>query len=146
MRHNGIDLSAIPFRERPDGYLAFLGRMSPEKAPAEGIARRARACCSDRGRVPRARRAGVPETSRRSSGAAVVWLGELDAAGKYALLAGARALLFPIAWPEPFGMVMIEAMACGTPVLATSQGSVAEVVGDGYTGFVRADPEELAAP
>jgi glycosyltransferase involved in cell wall biosynthesis len=73
----------------------------------------------------------------------VVWLGELNAAEKFDLLAGARALLFPIAWPEPFGMVMIEAMACGTPVLATARGSVPEVVADGVTGFVRATPDEL---
>ena len=72
-----------------------------------------------------------------------MWLGELDAPEKYALLAGARALLFPIAWEEPFGMVMIEAMACGTPVLATARGSVPEVVADGLTGFVRATPDAL---
>jgi glycosyltransferase involved in cell wall biosynthesis len=59
------------------------------------------------------------------------------------MLAGARALLFPIAWPEPFGMVMIEAMACGTPVLATGRGSVPEVVADGLTGFVRDTPDAL---
>ena len=144
--HNGLVLDQAPFRAEPDGYLAFLGRMSPEKGPADAI------------RI--ARGAGLPlligakcreptehEYFARhvapALGPDVVWLGELDAAGKYALLGGARALLFPIAWPEPFGMVMIEAMACGTPVLATARGSVPEVVADGVTGFVRATPDEL---
>jgi glycosyltransferase involved in cell wall biosynthesis len=144
--HNGMDLDAAPFRARPDGYLAFLGRMSPEKGPAEAI-RIARgaglplliaAKCREPAEHEYFARHVAPEL-----GPGVVWLGELDAAGKYALLAGARALLFPIAWPEPFGMVMIEAMACGTPVLATRRGSVPEVVADGVTGFVRATSDEL---
>lgn len=144
--HNGLALDSAPFRAQPDGYLAFLGRMSPEKGPADAI------------RI--ARRAGLPlligakcrEPAEHAYfarhvapalGPGVVWLGELNTAEKYELLAGARALLFPIAWPEPFGMVMIEAMACGTPVLATARGSVPEVVADGVTGFVRATPDEL---
>jgi glycosyltransferase involved in cell wall biosynthesis len=144
--HNGLALETAPFRARPDGYLAFLGRMSPEKGPHDAILI--------------ARRAGLPlligakcrEPEEREYfaryvepelGPDVVWLGELDAAEKYSLLAGARALLFPIAWPEPFGMVMIEAMACGTPVLATARGSVPEVVADGVTGFVRDTADEL---
>lgn len=144
--HNGMDLDAAPFRARPDGYLAFLGRMSPEKSPADAI-RIARAAglplliaakCREPAEHEYFARHVAPEL-----GPGVVWLGELDAAGKYALLAGARALVFPIAWPEPFGMVMIEAMACGTPVLATARGSVPEVVADGVTGFVRETPDEL---
>ena len=144
--HNGLALDAAPFRARPEGYLAFLGRMSPEKGPADAI------------RIARA--AGVPlligakcreeaehayfaEHVAPFLGPDVVWLGELTAPEKYELLGGARALLFPIAWPEPFGMVMIEAMACGTPVLATARGSVPEVVADGVTGFVRETPGEL---
>ena len=144
--HNGLAIESVPFRAKPDGYLAFLGRMSPEKGPKEAI--------------EIARRAGLPlligakcrEASEReyfdehvapAIGPDVVWLGELNAAEKYDLLAGARALVFPIAWPEPFGMVMIEAMACGTPVLATRHGAVPEVVADGITGFVRETPDEL---
>jgi glycosyltransferase involved in cell wall biosynthesis len=146
--HNGLPLESAPFRAIPDGYLAFLGRMSPEKGPADAI------------RI--AKRAGLPlligakcrEAEEHAYFAAhvepelgpdVVWLGELDAAQKFELLAGARALVFPIAWPEPFGMVMIEAMACGTPVLATAHGSVPEVVADGITGFIRDTPDELVA-
>jgi glycosyltransferase involved in cell wall biosynthesis len=122
--------------------------MSPEKGPAEAI------------RI--ARRAGIPlligakcredaehayfaEHVEPQLGPDVVWLGELNATEKFDLLAGARALVFPISWQEPFGMVMIEAMACGTPVLATARGSVPEVVADGVTGFVRASPDELVA-
>jgi len=144
--HNGLDIAAAPFRADPDGYLAFLGRMSVEKGPADAIriARRSgvplliAAKCREPAEHEYFERHVEPEL-----GPDVVWLGELDAAGKYDLLAGARALLFPIAWPEPFGMVMIEAMACGTPVLATARGSVPEVVADGVTGFVRATPDAL---
>jgi glycosyltransferase involved in cell wall biosynthesis len=144
--HNGLDLGVAPFRESPGEYLAFLGRMSTEKGPADAI--------------HIARRAGIPlligakcrEPAERryferyvepELGPDVIWMGELDATAKYRLLSCARALLFPIAWPEPFGMVMIEAMACGTPVLATARGSVPEVVADGVTGFVRDTAEEL---
>ena len=144
--HNGMALDAAPFRARPDGYLAFLGRMSPEKGPADAI-RVARAAGLPLLIGAKCREAAEHEYFAQNIAPAlgpdVVWLGELDAARKYALLAGARALLFPIDWPEPFGMVMIEAMACGTPVLATARGSVPEVVADGVTGFVRATPQEL---
>ena len=146
VRHNGLDLDPVPFRPRPDGHLAFLGRMSPEKGPADAI-RIAKAAgvplligakCREPAEHEYFARHVEPEL-----GPGVGWLGELDAPEKYALLAGARALLFPIAWEEPFGMVMIEAMACGTPVLATARGSVPEVVADGLTGFVRATPDAL---
>jgi glycosyltransferase involved in cell wall biosynthesis len=146
VRHNGLDVDAVPFRARPEGYLAFLGRMSPEKGPADAI-RIARAAglpllIAAKCREP-AEHAYFAEHVEPQLGPDVVWLGELNADAKYELLGGAAALLFPIAWPEPFGMVMIEAMACGTPVLATACGSVPEVVADGVTGFVRGDVEEL---
>ena len=78
-------------------------------------------------------------------GDGVEYVGEVGGAEKLDLLAGAMCLLNPIAWPEPFGMVMIEALACGTPVVATPCGSVPELVTDGVTGFVRADDAGLAA-
>ena len=144
--HNGLALETAPFRARSDGYLAFLGRMAPEKGPHDAIliARRAglplliAAKCREPEEHEYFAKHVAPEL-----GPDVVWLGELGAAEKYSLLGGARALLFPIAWPEPFGMVMIEAMACGTPVLATARGSVPEVVADGVTGFVRDTADEL---
>jgi glycosyltransferase involved in cell wall biosynthesis len=144
--HNGIAVDEVPFRARDDGYLAFLGRMCPEKGPAEAIriARAAgrRLLIGAKCREP-AEHAYFEEHVAPELGPDVVWLGELDAARKYELLGGAAALLFPIDWPEPFGMVMIEAMACGTPVLATARGSVPEVVADGVTGFVRDRAEAL---
>lgn len=136
---NGVDLARVPFRARGEGYLAFLGRISPDKGAAEAIAI--------------ARRAGMPlvmaakcrdDEERRHFdehvaphvGHGVEWLGEIGTEDKYRLLGGASALLFPIDWAEPFGMVMVEAMACGTPVVATRRGSVPEVVRDGVSGLV----------
>ena len=78
-------------------------------------------------------------------GADATYLGPVDDAQKSQLLGGARALLFPIDWPEPFGLVMIEAMACGTPVVAWNRGSVPEIVEDGVTGFIVASEAEAVA-
>jgi glycosyltransferase involved in cell wall biosynthesis len=78
-------------------------------------------------------------------GGEVQYVGELDENGKYELLGAAAALLNPIQWSEPFGLVMIEALACGTPVVATREGSVPEIVDDGRTGFVRDEVDDLAA-
>ena len=144
--HNGIDLDQAPFRERSEGYLVFLGRMGHEKGAATAIhiARRAglpiklAAKCREPAEREYFERYVAPEL-----GPDVTWLGELGPDEKYALLGGALGLVFPIDWEEPFGMVMLEAMACGTPVLATPRGSVPEVVPDGVTGFVRATEDEL---
>ena len=77
-------------------------------------------------------------------GDGIEYVGELDEAGKFELLGAATALLNPIQWSEPFGLVMIEALACGTPVVATSSGSVPEIIDDGRTGFIRDTAEDLA--
>jgi glycosyltransferase involved in cell wall biosynthesis len=145
--HNGLDLDDIPVGAGRGDHLAFLGRMSPDKGVAEaiGIARavgmplRIGAKCREPAEQEYFGRVVEPLL-----GGDVEWLGELDQAGKIALLADAAALVFPIRWAEPFGMVMIESMAVGTPVLATRWGSVPEVVRDGVTGIVRDSPEELA--
>ncbi len=79
------------------------------------------------------------------AGGSVDFIGEIDDTQKPAFLSGARALLFPIRWQEPFGLVMIEAMACGCPVIATPMGSVPEVIEDGLTGFIAADPDAAVA-
>ncbi len=146
--HNGIDVDALPAGSGRGGYLAFLGRMTPDKGVAEAIAVARRAGMplriAAKCREP-AEREYFARTVEPLLGDDVTWLGEVDQAGKIALLADAAALVFPIRWPEPFGMVMIEAMAVGTPVLATRWGSVAEVVRDGVTGVVRDRPEDLAA-
>jgi glycosyltransferase involved in cell wall biosynthesis len=145
--YNAIDLEEAPFRAEPGGYLAFLGRMAPEKGVAEAItlARRAglplriAAKCREPAEQAYFERAVAPHL-----GPDVEYLGELGRAATYEFLSRASALLFPISWREPFGMVLIEAMACGTPVLATNRGAVPEVVLDGVTGFVRDTPAELA--
>lgn len=128
-----------PHTQPGEGYLAFLGRISPEKRPDRAIAI--------------ARRAGIPlriaakvDTVDRPyfheqiepllDDPLVQFIGEINDKDKEAFLGNARALLFPIDWPEPFGLVMIEAMACGTPVIAWNCGSVPSVVDDGLTGFI----------
>ena len=143
---NGIDVRHVPFGTGGDA-LVFLGRMAPEKAPdaAIRIARRAglpirlAAKC----REP-AERAYFEERVRPLLGPGVEWLGEVSARERELLLAESRALVFPIDWPEPFGMVLLEAMAAGTPVLARPHGAVPEIVRDGVTGFVHDDEVALA--
>jgi glycosyltransferase involved in cell wall biosynthesis len=148
-------LDQYTFNPRMGGYLAFLGRISPEKGLDTAI------------RI--ARRAGVPlligarmplphlhdpnvqadwqywenEVQPLLEGKQVELLGQLAGWDKNDLLRDAAALLFPIRWPEPFGLVMIEALACGTPVLALREGSVPEIVNDGVTGFIRDTEDEL---
>jgi glycosyltransferase involved in cell wall biosynthesis len=144
--HNGLDMSAVPFGPSPGDHLVFLGRMAPEKGASEAIDI-ARACgrrimLAAKCREPK-ERAYFASVIKPKLGPDAVWLGEVDTQAKFELLAGAAALVFPIDWREPFGMVMIEAMACGTPVLATRRGSVPEIVVDGMTGFIRESPHEL---
>jgi glycosyltransferase involved in cell wall biosynthesis len=127
------------------GYLAFLGRISPEKRVDRAIA-----IASAVG-VPLKIAAKVDKVDQEYFKSeiepllklpGVEYIGEIDDQEKTAFLQGARALLFPIDWPEPFGLVMIEAMACGTPVLAFQNGSDREVIYDGVTGFVVKNVEE----
>ncbi len=131
------------------GYLAFLGRISAEKRPDRAI-RIARALG-----IPLKIAAKVDKADKKyfeteikpllDEGGDVEFVGEVDERGKTKFLGEARALLFPIDWPEPFGLVMIEAMACGTPVLAFRHGSVPEVVEDGVTGRIVGSMEEAIA-
>ena len=121
------------------GYFAFLGRISPEKGIESAI--RIAASCGVKLKV--AAKIGEEDSlyyeqvvAPLLAGGQVEFIGEIDDGEKPGFLSGARALLFPIAWPEPFGLVMIEAMACGCPVVAFRRGSVPEVVEDGVTGFI----------
>jgi glycosyltransferase involved in cell wall biosynthesis len=131
--HNGIDAGAFPFRAEGGDYLAFLGRMIPSKGAAEAV-RIAREldfplimAGPSTDWFERDVRPAVDDRSIR-------YLGPVDPAARNELLAGAAALLYPITYPEPFGLVMVEAMACGTPVAAFGVGAVPEVVEQGVGG------------
>jgi glycosyltransferase involved in cell wall biosynthesis len=147
--YHGMDADLSWFRAKPQGYLAFLGRMSPEKGPDRAIA------IAKRLGMPLKMAAKVDTNDRAYFQEHIVplldhplieFIGEIGDAEKPEFLGNAAALLFPIDWPEPFGLVMIEAMACGTPVIAYRCGSVPEVIDHGLTGFiVRNEAEAVAA-
>lgn len=148
--YHGLPMANFRFSPAPvGGYLAFLGRISPEKGPERAIAL--------------ARASGIPLRIAAKIDPAddayfhrciepllddplVEFVGEIGEADKSEFLGNALALLFPVDWPEPFGIVLIEAMACGTPVVAWDRGSVPEIVDDGVTGFVvNSEAEALGA-
>ncbi len=145
--HNAIAMDAYPFHADNDGYLLFLGRMSPDKGAHHAVAL--------------ARETGLPmilagkmqDVEERHHfeahvkpflGGNIEYVGEVSHDEKVRLLQHARATVFPIQWPEPFGLVMVESMACGTPVVATRQGAVPEVIEQGRSGIIVDSPEELA--
>jgi glycosyltransferase involved in cell wall biosynthesis len=145
--YNGINLPDYNFHARAGDYLAFLGRLAPDKGVEDAIAV--------------ARMAGLPlklaakidpidrayyeqRLAPLLADPQFTYIGEVDQRTKDAFLGGARALLFPIRWPEPFGLVMAEALATGTPVIAGRFGSVPEVIEDGVTGFICDSVEEMA--
>ncbi|HLK11804.1 MAG TPA: glycosyltransferase family 4 protein [Candidatus Binatia bacterium] len=147
--HHGLPPDLLrPGRGR-GGYLAFLGRISPEKRVdrAAEIAARSGIPLRIAAKVDPADRQYFAEVVRPLFGRpGIEYLGEIGEAEKAEFLGGARALLFPIDWPEPFGLVMVEALACGTPVVAFRGGSVAEVIEDGVSGFVvDSVPDAVAA-
>jgi glycosyltransferase involved in cell wall biosynthesis len=147
--HHGLDLDSLKFCPKPGGYLAFLGRITPDKRPEWAI--------------EIAQRAGVPlkiaaKIEGKDSqhyfdqfilphvdGRNVEYLGEISEAEKSDFLGHALGLVFPIDWPEPFGLVVAESLACGTPVLARPCGSIPELLESGRTGFCAWDIRELAA-
>jgi glycosyltransferase involved in cell wall biosynthesis len=137
--HHGLPPDELRFSPRADGYLAFLGRISPEKRVDRAIAI-AKACGRPLRIAAKVDPADAAYFAREIrpllDDPLVTFIGEIGAAEKNALLGQARALLFPIDWPEPFGLVMVEALACGTPVVAFRGGSVGEVIEDGVTGFI----------
>ena len=147
--HHGLPPGLLKEGKGQGGYLAFLGRICADKGilPAIEIARRAG--------MPLKVAAKVDPVDREyfdrevapvlAKSPHVEFVGEIDDGRKSAFLGGARALLFPISWPEPFGLVMIESMACGTPVIAFNSGAVPEVLEDGLTGYVVSDVEGAVA-
>ena len=146
--YNGVPAEHYTFREDPGHYLAFLGRISPEKRVdrAIEIARRVGMPLRIAAKVDRADEEYFQERIRPLLDDPLVeYIGEINEQEKNAFLGEAYALLLPIDWPEPFGLVMIEAMACGTPVVAYRHGSVPEVVDHGVTGFIVDGIEDAAA-
>ena len=146
--HHGIDTDDYTFREDKADYFAFLGRLAPYKGAhlAIDIAKRAGRPLKIAGEIqPAFRDYWEREVRPHVDGRQIEFVGEADHAAKNELLSRASALLFPIEWEEPFGLVMIEAMACGTPVLALRRGSVPEIIEDGVTGWVGDTVDDLVA-
>jgi glycosyltransferase involved in cell wall biosynthesis len=138
--HNGIPADLLtPDYECKGEYLAFLGRISPEKGILQAIE------IAKAARIPLRIAAKVDkydqdfferEVRQHIDGVSVIYIGEVNDRQKEEFLRGAKAVLFPVDWPEPFGLVMIEAMACGVPVVAFKRGSTVEVLDHGITGFL----------
>jgi glycosyltransferase involved in cell wall biosynthesis len=152
--YHGIDLGQFTFNPRSGSYLAFLGRASPEKGldTAIRVARRCGLPLKVAVRMPlpfkddpnvRADWEHWQHVVQPLLGQDVELIGEVAGSRKDEFLRNAAALLFPIRWPEPFGLVMVEALACGTPVLALRAGSVPEVIRDWATGFIRDTEDDL---
>ena len=146
--HHGLDVETIPVGNGDGRYVLFLGRMHPDKG-----AHRAIAAARSAGREivlaakiwEPAERRYFAERVKPLLGRDAVYVGECGAQEKFELLGGADALINPIRWPEPFGLVMAEALACGTPVVALREGAAPEIIDHGATGFLCLDEEDLAA-
>jgi glycosyltransferase involved in cell wall biosynthesis len=146
--HNAINVAGFPFQPEKKDYVLFLGRMSPDKgvhlaidaARAAGQRLVIAAKCAEQCEQEYFEAEVEPRL-----GPDVEYLGEADASRKRTLLCQARCLLVPLQWEEPFGLVMVEALACGTPVVALRRGSVPEIIVDGVTGIVSEEPDDLPA-
>jgi glycosyltransferase involved in cell wall biosynthesis len=146
--HHGLPKDLLTPQRTKQSYLAFLGRICPEKRVdrAIRIARQTGIPLKIAAKVDRVDEEYYATTIRPMiDGDFIQHIGEIGDTEKSAFLSGAVALLMPIDWPEPFGLVMIESMACGTPVIAWNCGSVPEIIDDGVTGFIVQDEAEAAA-
>lgn len=147
--YNGIDIDQYCFQEYPseEEYLLFLARFSPEKGPREAIeiARRSGMKLKMAVKVDHVDKAFFEECKPLIEEANVELIGEVGMEEKARLLQGARALLAPIQWEEPFGLFVVEALACGTPVIGMKRGSFPEIVTHGVTGFLGSTVEELVS-
>src|SRR6202163_4307669 len=146
--HHGLPADLLAFNPKPGDYLAFLGRISPEKRldRAIEIAKRVGMHLKVAAKIDNADRAYYESTIKPLMGDPnIEFIGEIAENEKSEFLGNAYAYLFPIDWPEPFGLTMIEAMACGTPTIAFNCGSVKEVMQEGLTGFIVEDMEQAVA-
>ncbi len=144
--HNAVRVEEFPFQERKEDFVMFLGKMYPYKGAHLAIeaARAAGVRLVLAGRcVEEEEKAYWDAEIAPRMGDDVEWIGELNTDRKLDYMKRAQAFLFPVIWPEPFGLVMTEAMACGTPVVALRNGSVPEIVADGVSGIICDDPSEL---
>lgn len=145
--HHGIDLSLYKVQEKKSSYLSFLGRIAPIKGThlAIEVAKKAGIPLKIAGEIqPVFRDYYETEIKPHIDGKFIEYVGEADLATKNELLGNSVAMLFPIQWDEPFGLVMIESMACGTPVLAMPGGAVQEVIADGVSGWVCRSTADMA--
>ena len=146
--HHGLPQNLLKQGDGSGGYLAFIGRISPEKAPdaAIRIAAAAGTKLKIAAKIDKVDRAYFEQHIEAAMAQPhVEYIGEIDETQKSEFLGKAAGLIFPIAWREPFGLAMIEAMACGTPVIAMNRGSVPEVIEDGVSGFIVENEEEAIA-
>lgn len=144
--HHGILMHQYHLREKKQPYLSFIGRLAPVKAPhlAIAVAKKTGIPLKIAGEIqPLFKSYYETEIEPHIDGKFIEFIGEADLAAKNELLGNSMAMLFPIQWNEPFGLVMIEAMACGTPVIALRGGSVPEVVRDGVSGYVCDNVDEM---
>jgi len=142
--HHGLPERLLTPKDVKPSYFAFLGRIAPEKGVdrAIHIAKAAGIPIKMAAKVDKVDREYFEEKIKpQIDGTSVEYIGEITDADKSEFLSGAVAVLVPIDWPEPFGLVMIEAMACGTPVIAFNRGSVPEIIEDGVTGFIVEDEQ-----
>jgi glycosyltransferase involved in cell wall biosynthesis len=145
---HGLPADSLTVHKSEGNYLAFLGRIAPEKGVDQAIeiSRRAGIPLKIAAKVDRAdREYFAAKIEPLLSSPLIDFVGEIGNSEKDHFLGNAKALLFPIQWPEPFGLVMIEAMACGTPVIAYPFGSVPEIIRDGVSGFIVSDIDEAVA-
>jgi glycosyltransferase involved in cell wall biosynthesis len=149
--HNGLTLDSAPFERRRSDALVFVGRVTPEKGIVEAIriaelADRPLKIAAKVGPTPNEQdfNENVFEPALRAAGSRVEFLGELSGADRDALFARSHAVLMPGSWPEPFGLVAIEALACGAPVIARRVGGLDEIIRDGVDGFFGDDVTEMA--
>jgi glycosyltransferase involved in cell wall biosynthesis len=149
--HNGLTLSDAPFERRRSDDLCFVGRVNPEKGIVEAMEVAARSgrrlrMAAKIGTTPDERdyNENIFQPALKAAGSSVEFLGELSGADRDALIASSYAALMPGSWPEPFGLVAIEALACGTPVIARRVGGLAEIIREGVDGFFGDDVTQLA--